>query len=72
MSAETVPDWTAEVTSNGSAGVIVGSGLHALGDESHDFRVGDYVTLVLRDGTREAGVITSIDHNIISISRKDD
>ena len=72
MSAETVPDWIAESATNGSAGVIVGSGLRAIGDASHGFRVGDYVTLVLRDGTREAGVITSNDHNIISISRKDD
>ena len=71
MSAEAVPDLTAEVVSNGSAGVVVGSGLCAIGDASHDFCVGDYVTLVLRDGTRESGVITSIDGNIISISRKD-
>lgn len=34
------------------------------------FRVGDHVSLVLRDGTREAGVITEIGPNSISISRK--
>lgn len=70
MSAETVPDWIAESATNGSAGIVVGSGFCAISSESHGFRVGDYVTLVLRDGTRESGVITSIDGNIISISRK--
>lgn len=68
--AEIVPDWTAEIASDGNANIVVGSGLRALDDEPHGFKVGDYVTLVLRDGSRDSGVITSIDHNIISISRK--
>lgn len=69
-SHEIVPDWTAEIASDGGANIIVGSGLRALGDEPHGFQVGDYVTLVLRDGSRDAGVITEIHRNIISISRK--
>lgn len=42
-----------------------------LGEAPHGFKVGDYITLVLRDGSREAGVITSVSSNCISISRKD-